>query len=814
MLFKKNQSNHLKPDNKVDSAILLSDSNRFKMLSKLKNQVDETSTIADSLIHSTKNIGHSIENQMTTIESVVSEIHNYSALAEEVFASIESSKEIAGHTVMTANNGTDSIENVLEAMDDIENVVNDVKASVNSLFEKSKNIDSLLNIIKDIAASTNLLSLNASIEAVHAGAAGKGFAVVASEVKNLANRSIDSVGHIDRILSDIKSSITDTSELMMKAINKVNDGKNISLSTKTVFEDIITAANENSNVANEISLAISRQTDSLESIIASAQDMSRQFEKLIKEVELNILNTELTSTSLGKLSEISKSIQGSSTISSDIAKLYSQIEDRFVLRCCEPYSLTIHDPMASSDMVDVHTLCNIHGTLINIDSSGNVSPGIAKYWKVHEDQVTWEFQLRKGVMFHDGSTLNADDIKFSYERLLSKSLDAICAWILLDIEGAEEYHKGNAPSVSGINIINPYTLTIKLNTPYTGFLLNLGQVAAAVISKNSYIKNKTIVGCGPYILTKCEKDIMILEAFEKYYAGSPYIPKVIINVGSSDDSMSNLLNKNTDFCRIEDGQAYQTIKNANLEIKQLDMLTTYYAGFNFKSQNPIVHSVEARQAINHAINKERILNEVLKKYGSAAASPMPPSMLENSNIKPYDYNPQKAKELLRRAGITNLTLNLYSRNDGNNGLFTRTMNLFVEDLKAIGFKVNVSNIPSAEFLRNRSFEKSDIFISRWTADTGDQDNFLRPNFSDESSDNFCAYYNDNVLSLLSSAKATINPSKRAMLYNELAEFIHNDCPWVFLFHPKNGIAYHNNLGGVNLNAIDMTRYDEIFIKEL
>lgn len=812
-MFLKKTQNLISPDIKINSVNFISDSNRFKMLSKLTNQVEETSTIADSLIDSTKHIGQSIERQMGTIENVVTEIHTYSALAEEVFASIESSKEIANQTVSTANNGTTSVENVLDSMNEIEDVVNEVRASVNTLFDKSKNIDNLLNIIKDIARSTNLLSLNASIEAVHAGAAGKGFAVVANEVKSLASRSIESVGHIDNILSDIKNSIETTSSLMLKAIEKVNDGKNISNSTKVVFEDIINAANENSNVTNEISIAISRQTDSLEAIIASAQDMSHQFEKLIKEVELNILNTELTSTSLGKLSEISKSIQNSTEKNSDLSKLYTQFQDRFVLRCCEPYSLTEKDPMASSDMVDVHTLCNIHGTLINIDSSGNVSPGIAKYWKVHEDQVTWEFQLRKGITFHDGSSLTAEDVKFSYERLLSKSLDAICAWILFDIEGAEGYHKGNANFVEGIKVINPYTLTITLTTPYTGFLLNLGQAAAAIISKSTYVRDKKIVGCGPYILTDFDKDHMILEAFDDYYLGSPYIPKVIVNIGE-ENCIEALLNKRIDFSRIEDGDSFQAVKNANMEIRQLDMLTIYYAGFNFKSQNPIVHSREARQAINYAINKERIVNDVLKKYGSIAASPMPPAMLENSKLRPYEYNLQKAKTLLRNSGITNPTITLYSRDDGENGLFRKTQRCVVEDLQAAGFKVNLSSIPSAEFLRARSFEKSDIFISRWTADTGDQDNFLRPNFSKDSSDNFCAYYNENVLSLLSEAKTTINPSRRATLYNELAEFIHEDAPWVFLFHPKNGIAYNKNLGGVNLNAIDMTRYDEIFIKEL
>ena len=790
----------------------LQELNRSKMLFRLTSQVEETAVVADGLIASTKGINQSIEKQMEIIENVVDEITSYSSLAEEVFTSIESSKEIAEKTAENANEGTSAVGNVLGSMDEIEDVVNEVRRSVNELFEKSKNIDDLLNIIKDIATSTNLLSLNAAIEAAHAGAAGRGFAVVAGEVKRLADRSMESVSHIDNILNEIKQSIGKTSDLMLSAIDRVNDGKQTSEATKQVFESIIDSARENLSVSAEISTAISRQTDSLESVIYSTQQMSHGFAQLIKTVELTILNTELTSTALGRLNDISGSIQGSQkTLSSkDIS---SEISDALVLRCCEPYGLSSEDPMTSSDLVDSSTFYNIHGTLINIDTKGKVSPGIAKFWHVHEDQLTWEFQIRKGIRFHNGDVLTAEDVKFSYERLLSKALNANSAWILMDIEGAEEYHKGQAGSVSGIKVINPHTLTIRLKTPYTGFLLNLGQPASSVISVRSFEKDRRITGCGPYRLTKNVSDEMMLEAFDDCYSGAPYIPKVKISL-SDENRVQRVINGDLDFVRIEDGQTYQAAKKANLEIQYMDMLSVYYLGFNFRSNHPAVHSKLIRQAVNMAINKEKIVNEVLMNYGSAAASPLPPSMLEGSHISPYPHNLQRAKELIRASGINNLTLELYTRDDGSGGLFKRTEKLVVEDLKAAGFNINLHSIPSAEFIRTNAYQKSDIFISRWTADTGDQDNFLRPNFTEDSNDNFSSYFNPEVIQLLEDAKQMVNPTKRAKMYCELAEIIHEDAPWAFLFHPKNGIAYQKNIGGANLNAISVVRYDQFFMKSI
>jgi len=791
---------------------ILQEMNRSKMISRLTSQVEETAVVADGLIASTKGINHSIEEQMEIIDSVVDEITSYSSLAEEVFTSIESSKEIAEKTAENANEGTSAVGNVLESMDEIENVVNEVRKSVNELFEKSKNIDDLLNIIKDIATSTNLLSLNAAIEAAHAGAAGRGFAVVAGEVKRLADRSMESVAHIDNILNEIKHSIGNTSDLMLSAIKKVNDGKHTSEATKKVFENIIDSARENLNVSSEISTAISRQTDSLESVIYSTQKMSQGFSHLMKTVELTILNTELTSTALSRLNNISTSIQGSQKAISS-GDLSSEITESLVLKCCEPYGFSSVDPMTSSDMVESSTFYNTQGTLINIDVNGKVSPGIAKFWHVHEDQLTWEFQIRKGIKFHNGDILTAADVKFSYERLLSKSLNAVSAWILMDIEGAGEYHKGLVPSVSGITIINPHTLAIKLKTPYTGFLLNLGQPASAVISARAFEKERIISGCGPYRLTKNSSDEMILEAFDECYSGAPYIPRVQISL-SDENRVQRVIDGELDFVRVEDGMTYQAAKKANLEIQYMDMLSVYYLGFNFRSSHPAVHSKLLRQAVNLAINKEKIVNEVLMNYGSAAASPLPPSMLEDCRISPYPHNIQRARELIRASGVGNLTLNLYTRDDGNSGLFKRTEKLVVEDLRSAGFNINLHSIPSAEFIRTRAYEKSDIFISRWTADTGDQDNFLRPNLTAESSDNFCAYNNPEVIQLLEDAKQMVNPSKRAKMYSELARIIHEDAPWAFLFHPKNGIAHHKNIGGANLNAISIIRYDQFFIKNI
>ena len=149
--------------------------NQKCIVNKISNKIDETGFATENLIGITNNINQYVEVQMSSIDKLVNEITNYSALAEEVLASTENSKQIAEQTMEIAEEGRKAVDNSIKAMSEIESSVFDAKTVVMDLNTKSAHINEMLNVIKDIANHTNLLSLNASIEAARAGDAGRGF---------------------------------------------------------------------------------------------------------------------------------------------------------------------------------------------------------------------------------------------------------------------------------------------------------------------------------------------------------------------------------------------------------------------------------------------------------------------------------------------------------------------------------------------------------------------------------------------------------------------------------------------------------------
>ncbi len=778
-----------------------------RMIHRLSTQVDETSNIANGLIATTKQINEAIDVQLASIEGVVDEIGNYYALTEEVFASIESSKEITGRTLQVAEEGTGAVDSAMRSMDEIQHSVVTAKGAVDDLFLKSQNIDELITIIKEIADSTNLLALNASIEAARAGDAGRGFAVVANEVKRLASHSLESVERINQILGDFKNTIRNATALMDQTDTKVVAGREISENTRTVFKTIIEAAQESTAVSEEISHAVSKQSSTLEEVIKSTQDMTQQFDKLTNTVELTLLNTEFTSTSLASLNRLSSGLNEINEVLHQSAQLAGEIVTK--INTIVSYLPQNLDPMLSSDAVETQLFLNLHATLVSINEQGNISPGIAKSWSVMDDGVTWEFQLRKGICFENGDPITTDDVRFSYERLLSPKLRSDLSWLLADIVGAKDFAEGRAASVSGIKVVNPQLIRIQLKAPYTGFLLNLGQANCSILSKKALESQGKIIGGGPFSLDHITAESAVLKANPHYFLGQPYTNEIHITTCSTE--RPERFKANTlDYFRIEDGQSYNDARSCGAQIQLVDLLAIYFMGFNLRSGHPLVKSKEARQALNHAIDKKLIIERALGGLGSVASNPLPSAMLGGYSPQPYAYDPQKAQHMLKSAGITNKRLSLCARDVKAGGVFAHTVKIIMDNLQAIGFDVSLKDVTSQSFFSNREYEKTDLFVTRWIADTGDTDNFIEPIMNPASSNNFAGYVNHDVLDWMANAKKMLNPAKRLKYYINVSDTLREEAPYVYLFHPKVGIAYSNNLRGLNINSIGQINFDKLY----
>ncbi|HYE81973.1 MAG TPA: ABC transporter substrate-binding protein [Clostridia bacterium] len=785
--------------------------NQERIINKLSNKVEEAGYVSGLLTDTITDIEKYVELQMNSVGKVVDEISNYSALAEEVFAGIENLKQVSDHTMNTARQGSGAVESSREAMKEIEDSVEGTKEVINTLSSKAANINDMLKVVRDIADNTNLLSLNAAIEAARAGDAGKGFSVVAQEVKKLALHSVESIEYIKQTINEINDNIAKTIESIGITISKVKEGTKITDNTMESFNSIINAISTNNAITDEITTSISTQTHNLESVVYSTKEMSTTFEKLMSIVETTSSNTQYTKTSLANLYEVLKDLK---TITE---KLLDNIGDEYksVVRTFLQDEVKTYDTLYAYDFVGSQVLSNIHAGLLTTGSSGEVSPGVAKSWHLESDNLTWVFVLRKGVKYHNGREVCAEDVKYSYQRILDPKYKSPNSWCLNYIDGAEEFQKGMAKDVRGIKILDRYRVSIKLTAPYIGFLTTIGHHICAILAREEVEKGNILVGCGPYILQDKQKTHCTLTGFKDFYGGPPYVDKIIVEF-DPEDKVEKLLNGVYDFITVDNKDLMTKVQElGDMSVISKSIASLYYAGFNLTSSSAWSAEKELRKALNHAVNKKRIVEEIMNGMAVEAKGPLPPGMIDRSVVQGYSYDPEAAVEILRKhkgaKGIDKLKILARSDNDSLSMMFNKITDYIVEDIKAIGVDCIVEKVSGSDYRKMEVIQKYDLYVKRWMADTKDPDNFLQALFNPSNASNFSKYDNTSVSEKLELARGIVHPEKRMELYKEIEKIIFDDAPFIFLYYPQVSIAYRKAMTGININPLGLLKYEDILL---
>lgn len=786
--------------------------NQKHIVERLTMKIDETAFATDNLIQITYDLADHVEVQMDSIHNVIDEIGSYSALAEEVYASTENSRQIAADTLDIAHTGNDAVNNSINAMKEIEKSVIYAKNVVNDLNKKSERINEMLKVINNISYNTNLLALNASIEAARAGEAGRGFAVVANEVKKLAENSANSTSQISQVIKEINNEVSNTINAMNDSMGKIQEGMEIANNTMVVFNEIINAINNTSKVTEEINNAIARQTQSLESVISLTSDMTNNSNKVTSLVDIASLNTKYAKTSLDMLAGVSKDLK----IISDklLENIQTERAEETILNISLNSKPLEFNPQLAKDQDSAQVLFNVHGALLYIGATGEISPGIAKSWYVEDDGVTWVFNIRRGAKFHNGREITANDIKYSYEMMMSPRLGSPNTWFLNHIEGAEDYANGKAKEITGVRVLDKYRLSIKLISPYSGFLLNLGQFSTSILAREDFEKGK-ITGCGPYVLEETTDEYCVLKAFQEYYGGAPYQDKIIVNYKNEDMAQSFIEGK-YDFATFNNKEDLERIKRLpNVNISLNDVMGTYYLGFNLEGDSIFAKSREARRALNMGINKKKIINDILGDLGEEAKGPIPPKIVDNDYLQGISYNPSIAKDILNKEGLykSGNPIKVIIRDEPETALFYRVSQYIIKDLESLGIKVEVSKIPNKDYLNADIIAKCHIFIGRWIADTGDPDNYLQPLFNYNNQTNITRYNNPKVVEFMNRAKEIINPNKKMEIYKDIQNIIIDDYPWVPIYHPRTALASKENIVGARMSPLGIINYENVLIQE-
>jgi peptide/nickel transport system substrate-binding protein/oligopeptide transport system substrate-binding protein len=454
----------------------------------------------------------------------------------------------------------------------------------------------------------------------------------------------------------------------------------------------------------------------------------------------------------------------------------------------EPQTL---DPAKIIDVSGARISANIFNGLVKYDKNYKIVGDIAKKWDISPCRRKYTFILRKKVKFSNGREVTAKDFKYSFERVLSPKLKSPRSWLFDKISGAKEFMHGEAKEVKGISVLNKYMLQITLTCIFTPFLDFLAQPNAYVVPKEEVIKwgedfSSHPQGTGPYFLKYWSRgQKLTLFANRDYFGEKVKIKGICYRV--IPDDLTTIIEfelGNLDLLDVPQSELKRYKKDkkwASLILSQTG-LNIYYLGLNCKKAP--FNKVKVRRAINYAIDRKKILETFYFDRGILAKGPVPPQ-IKNYTLSGYEYNPEKAKNLLIESAFDfNSLLKIYI---SANSEALDLAELIKYYLEKVGIKTRLIQLEWSSFLDAINKGEADAFWLSWWADYPNPENFLFPTFH---SANFGAggnrtfFRNQEFDHLLTTYQEILDSREREEILKKAENLIIKQAPWVFFWHRK------------------------------
>ncbi|MCF8070679.1 MAG: hypothetical protein K9L30_19020 [Desulfobacterales bacterium] len=471
------------------------------------------------------------------------------------------------------------------------------------------------------------------------------------------------------------------------------------------------------------------------------------------------------------------------------------------------------DPANHRERTTETILRNMYDGLVVRNSKMEVVPQLAESWK-QIDTLTYDFTLRKGIKFHNGDLLTAEDIKFTFDRIITDGA----------IDGQTSPRKSLLGSLKEIKILDSHKVRFILGEPWPVFPAFLPW--QEVVSKNfaSSVGNEgmstNVNGTGPFKLVEWIRgNRIVMERFDDYYGGAASIKpvgkakvkRVIWKIIPENASrVAALLSGEVDIINdVPTHSIKQIEKNANTKIMTVNGTRSYFLALN--NTRPPFDNIKVRQAFYHAINIDLIIEKILNGNATRISSILSPDAFgHKTNLPEYEYNPQKAKKLLAEAGYA----------DGISVTLDVTSNLkdlaeaFSANLSDVGIKAMVKvwekSVIGPEW--KKPVKTRDIFFTSWGNGSLDPVGIMTPTMRTAGRGNYSGYSNPEVDALIDKAMVEIDRAKRASYYQEVETILNKQIPVVFLWLPKEVYGVSNRLAGWQPKADNQINLHDAYIK--
>ena len=495
------------------------------------------------------------------------------------------------------------------------------------------------------------------------------------------------------------------------------------------------------------------------------------------------------------------------------------------------------DPAIGYDWQNWSIIKSLFSGLMDYEpGTSNLVPNLAaEEPEISEDGKTFTFKLLTGVKFHNGREMTAEDVKYSIERTVNPKTQSPGAGFFGMIEGFDAVASGESEKISGIEVVDPSTVKFMLSRPDATFLHVMAINFAFVVPKEEVEKfgedfGKNPVGTGAYKFTKWTlgQELVITKNVDYYKEGLPKIDEIKFEVGVDPTvALARLKSGEIDLLGDSIPPASYVAESADAANKGLiiegGQLQTGYVTLNVKTKP--FDNVKVRQALNHAVNKDRIV-QIINGRAVPANQPLPPSMPGyDTNYKGFGYDVAKAKALLAEAGFANgFSSELWTSNTDPN---PRIAQAIQQDFAAIGVKVTIKSLAQANVIEAGGNGTAPMIWSggmAWIADFPDASNFWGPILGCGGTGaggwNWSKYCNKALDAEATKADSMTNPmdaKARVELWKSIFIRANDEAPWIPIFNEKRITMKSKRLGGADALFVDPVHipvnYDQVFIKK-
>ncbi|MDR7341740.1 glutathione transport system substrate-binding protein [Pantoea alhagi] len=476
-------------------------------------------------------------------------------------------------------------------------------------------------------------------------------------------------------------------------------------------------------------------------------------------------------------------------------------------------NFTTLDPYDANDTLSQAVAKSFYQGLFGFDKDMKLVNVLAESYHASPDGLTWTIKLRSGVKFQDGTDFNADAVKVNLDRASDEN------------NHLKRYNLFK--HIATTEVVDPTTVKITLKQPFSAFINILAHPAAAMISPTALKKyGKEIgfhpVGTGPYqFVTWNQTDFVKVKKWEGYWKqGYPKLDSI---------TWRPIVDNNTRAAMLQTGeanfafpipyeQAKRLEKNSKLDLVSTPSIMQRYISFNV-TQKPF-DNPKVREAINYAINRQALSKVAFAGYATPATGIVPPSIEYAQSYPAIEYNPAKARQLLKEAGFPDgFSTTLWSSH--NHSTAQKVLQFTQQQLAQVGIKVKVTAMDAgqrAAEVEGKGQKESGVrmFYTGWSASTGEADWALTPLFATASWPpaifNTAFYSNEQVDKDLNDALKTTDAAKKAQLYKDAQDRIWNDRPWAPLVVEKLVSAHSKSLSGFYMMPDTSFNFDEADLK--